>query len=256
MVARAWNIRLLFPVLTLKIRPATSSVYVPAPHGTWQARKMPWNRGSFWCLDCVRGPCAPRYPGSRASREGCRRRAWLPLQRRVIRDQTADFAFVRTKCDRPFRSSAGPVRRGPGPAGMGFYTWAVLLPFHWTLFISVMSKQSVPELTTPQSSGARLAYSTEQREGGPRGPAQAEECGFRVLLHKFNQHDEKKIIWAFVMIWRGRFCVPLIAVWPRARPKPDRQLNRIVKACNTACTTANEYISTGQKFIKSWGCPV
>lgn len=57
-----------------------------------------------------------------------------------------------------------------------------------------MSKQSVPELTTPQSSGARLAYSTEQREGGPRGPAQAEECGFRVLLHKFNQHDEKKII--------------------------------------------------------------
>lgn len=57
-----------------------------------------------------------------------------------------------------------------------------------------MSKQSVPELTTLQSCKARLAYSTEQREGGPRGPAQAKECGFRVLLHKFNQHDEKEII--------------------------------------------------------------
>lgn len=76
------------------------------------------------------GPTRSAVPGSRASREGRHRRAWLPLQRRVIRDQTADFAFVRTKCDRPFRSSAGPVRRGPGPAGMGFYTWAVLLPFH------------------------------------------------------------------------------------------------------------------------------
>lgn len=81
-------------------------------------------------LGCVRGPRAPWYPGSRASREGRHRRAWLLLQRRVIRDQTADFAFVRTKCDRPSSSSAGPVQRGPGPAGMGFYTWAVLLPFH------------------------------------------------------------------------------------------------------------------------------
>lgn len=52
----------------------------------------------------------------------------------------------------------------------------------------------MPELTTLQSSEARLAYSTEQREGGPRGPAQAKECGFGVLLHKFNQHDEKEII--------------------------------------------------------------
>lgn len=57
-----------------------------------------------------------------------------------------------------------------------------------------MSKQSGPELTAPQPSEARLAYSTEQREGGPRGPALAEECGFGVLLHKFNQHDEKEII--------------------------------------------------------------
>lgn len=52
----------------------------------------------------------------------------------------------------------------------------------------------MPELTTLPSSKAQLAYSTEQREGGPRGPAQAKECGFRVLLHKFNQHDEKEII--------------------------------------------------------------
>lgn len=57
-----------------------------------------------------------------------------------------------------------------------------------------MSKQSGPELTAPQPSEARLAYSTEQREGGLRGPALAEECGFGVLLHKFNQHDEKEII--------------------------------------------------------------
>lgn len=92
----------------------------------------------------------------------------------------------------------------------------------------------MPELTTLQPSEARLARSPGQREGGPRGPAQAEECSFRVLLHKFNQHDEKEIIRAFVMICKGRFCVPLIAAWPRARPQPDRQLNHIVKACNTA----------------------
>lgn len=61
-------------------------------------------------------------------------------------------------------------------------------------FISVMSKQSVPELTTLPSSKARLAHRTEQREGEPLGPTQAKECGFRVLLHKFNQHDEKEII--------------------------------------------------------------
>lgn len=57
-----------------------------------------------------------------------------------------------------------------------------------------MSKQSGPELTTLQSSEAQLAYSTEQREGGPRGPARPKECSFGVLLHKFNQHDEKEII--------------------------------------------------------------
>lgn len=130
------------------------------------------------------------------------------------------------------QSQARTIDGSPGPAGMGFYTCAVLLPFPWTLFISVMSKQSVPELTTPQSSKARsLQYQTK---GGPRGPAQAKECSFRVLLHKFNQHDKKEIIWAFVMIWKGEVCVPLIAVWRSASPEPDRQLNHIVKACNTA----------------------
>lgn len=62
----------------------------------------------------------------------------------------------------------------------------------------------------------RLQYQTK---GGPRGPAQAKECSFGVLLHKFNQHDKKEIIWAFVMIWKGEVCVPLIAVWPIARPQ-------------------------------------
>lgn len=153
--------------------------------------------------------------------EGCRRRTWLLFHRRFIIEQTEDFACVRTKWNCTCRSSSRPICQGPGPAGMGFYTWAVLLPFHWTLFISVMSKQSVPELTTLQSFEAGLAYRTEQREGGPRGPAQAKECGFRVLLHKFNQHNEKEIIRAFVMIWKGGGSV---SHWLRSGPVPGPSL--------------------------------
>ena len=119
-VARAWNIRLLFPVSTFKIRPATSSVYVPAPRGTWQARKMPWNWGSFWCLDCVRGPRAPRYPGpglpgrGATGGLGCRFREGLSEIRPQILLLWEQSATVHSGAARGLYGGA------QGPLGWGF----------------------------------------------------------------------------------------------------------------------------------------
>lgn len=88
-----------------------------------------------------------------------------------------------------------------------------LNPFHFSHEQTVSAWTNNPAIL---QSTPRLQYQTK---GGPRGPAQAKECSFGVLLHKFNQHDKKEIIWAFVMIWKGEVCVPLIAVWPIARPR-------------------------------------
>lgn len=101
----------------------------PSPVGPGKTGGMLPKHGSLCFLGCVGAsvPAGTREPT--ASREVRHRRAWL-LRHRFIREQAKEPAFVSIACSRPFRSSSGPVRRGPGPAGMGFYTWAVLLPFH------------------------------------------------------------------------------------------------------------------------------
>lgn len=57
----------------------------------------------------------------------CGRTRWL-IHRRFIGNQPADRASVRT-VQSYIQEQRGAKCRGPGPAGMGFYTWAVLLPF-------------------------------------------------------------------------------------------------------------------------------
>lgn len=116
-----------FSCFNLKKSDQLLRVFVPRPHvGPGRPGRCPGTGAPFGlCEGPARsGTRGPGLPGRGATGGlGC-------FMRRVIRDQTADFACENSATVHP-KQQRGACTEGPrAPLGMGFYTWAVLLPFH------------------------------------------------------------------------------------------------------------------------------
>lgn len=96
----------------------------PTPVGPGKTGPWLWSCGALGRITSQLAPSSPNPRVPVAARCG---KTWLLIHRRLIGDQPGDCAFVRTECS---QEQLRAKCRGPGPAGMGFYTWAVLLPFH------------------------------------------------------------------------------------------------------------------------------
>lgn len=87
----------------------------------------PWLRLRAWLYEGQAGPHgAPEFT---SSPEGALWEGPLAVSPTVHQGSDRRFCFCENKVQSHVREQLWAYMSGPGPAGMGFYTWAVLLPF-------------------------------------------------------------------------------------------------------------------------------
>lgn len=118
LVAKGWKMS-TFSWISIKAQTSYQSVFAfSSPAGLGRLERMAVGRGSFSCSEGRLALTVP--PNSHVHLEVRPRKTRLPSQRWFSRDQTGDFAFVRTKCSHTFRNSSGPICRAQGLLGWGF----------------------------------------------------------------------------------------------------------------------------------------